>query len=692
MDDSGRALTSGGFSALSAGTVLDRYRIDSVIAAGGFGITYLCHHTTLGRPYALKEHFPRQFAYRDATTMDVHPIDPAIFSWALDRFLQEGRALASCHHPNVVSVADVFEANQTAYMVLGYEEGRSLKDWLEMLGRPPTQDQIDAILIPMLDALAYVHGQGLLHRDIAPDNIMIRSDGKPCLIDFGSARRAVAERSQVMSSLVKSGYSPPEQYTQSSRSQGPWSDIYAFGATLYRAVTGHTPPESTDRAFDDALIPLRQAIANPHAYRASLLDGIEKSLVFHYAKRPQSIADWRAILFAEPTVVLGRPGASDSPPAVPPASTSATEAVGPSTTQGTPDKPPSRSRRGMALAAVAALMLLLGSAVAIDLSLRQSASESAATLKIEEDRIAHEKEAQQKAAAAAAQTKTDHDARIAREKAERDNAETERAAALKRKIQEDARIAGEKEAQRRAAEERAERERAERQRAQEAAADAARKRAEDDARIARERAERERAAADRAAALKLKLEEDARVAREIETQRKTAEERSRSETAEKERADEQAARQKAEDDARIARETAEREKADADRAAAFKLKVEEDARLAREQEAQRKTVEERAKREQAEKKRSQKAAADAAAARDKATINAKKGRKAEQATKQAGTNCPESALSASKVLWNSGEIRSGGVVTGRHPCGRSMQCSGGFGGAGGGFGRSCRWL
>lgn len=164
MNENRRSETPGGFSALPAGTVLDRYRIDSVIAAGGFGITYLCHHVTLGKPYALKEHFPRQFAYRDGATMNVRPTDPETFSWTLERFLQEGRALASCDHPNVVDVADVFEANQTAYMVLGYEEGRSLKTWLEMLGRAPTQAEIDAILPPLLDALAYVHAQGLLHR------------------------------------------------------------------------------------------------------------------------------------------------------------------------------------------------------------------------------------------------------------------------------------------------------------------------------------------------------------------------------------------------------------------------------------------------------------------------------------------------------------------------------------------------
>ena len=680
MNENARWDAPGGFSALPAGTVLDRYRIDSVIAAGGFGITYLCHHVTLGKPYALKEHFPRQFAYRDSTTMDVLPTDPGTFKWALERFVQEGQALARCSHPNVVAVVDVFEANQTAYMVLGYEEGRSLKTWLDMLGRAPTQAEIDAILRPLLDALSYVHAQGLLHRDIAPDNIMIRSDGKPCLIDFGSARQAMAERSQAMSALIKSGYSPPEQYTQSSRTQGPWSDIYALGATLYRAVTGQTPPESTERAFDDALVPLRTAIADPRAYREGLLDGIERSLAFHYAKRPQSIAEWQSILFAEaPRVSEPTREANSARPT--PAFSSPTS----KTPQGTPERPTSRSRGGKAVAAVAALVLLLGGGMAIGWSVKQAAIERAATLKIEEDRGAREKAA----AAAAAQRQADQDARTAHEKAERDRDEAERAAALRLKAEEDARIAREREAQRRAAEERAERERAERKRAEDAAAAAAaQRRADEAARIAREKVE-----AERAAAVKRKLDEDARIAREQEAQRRAAEEQAQWDKTERERA-EQATRQKAEDDARAARETAEREKAEAERADAVRLKAEEDARLAREKEAQRRAAEERAKRDLAERERAQKAsaaAAAAAAARNKAAGETKKDQKAETAKREAGTNCPASALKASGVLWSKGEIRSGGTVTGRHPCGRSMECAGGFGGSGG-FGRTCRWL
>ena len=296
-----------GFTALRTGTRLgDRFIVDHVIAAGGFGITYGARHDGLGRVFAIKEHFPRQFAYRDGATSEVRPTDPATYSWALDRFLQEGRSLAKCKHPNVVDVTDVFEANGTAYMVLVYEEGQSLKGWLERLGRPPTQPEIDALLGPLLDALAFVHAQGLLHRDIAPDNIMVRNGGTPCLIDFGAARQALAQHSQVMSAIVKSGFSPPEQYSSTGKAQGPWSDIYALGATLYKAVTSKVPPEATERVSEDTLQPTAEAAPSPGLYRPAFLAAIDASLRLRQADRPQSVKAWRTMLSGEGPAATSR--------------------------------------------------------------------------------------------------------------------------------------------------------------------------------------------------------------------------------------------------------------------------------------------------------------------------------------------------------------------------------------------------
>ncbi|MFM9942434.1 MAG: SUMF1/EgtB/PvdO family nonheme iron enzyme [Hyphomicrobiaceae bacterium] len=288
---------SGGFTALPSGTRLDgRYVIDSVIAAGGFGITYMARHEALADICAIKEHFPRQFATRNGATGRVSATDESTFKWALDRFLGEGRSLVRCKHPNVVAVKDIFEANGTAYLVLAFEEGMSLKSYIEQLGRQPTQSELDRLLRPLLDALEYVHAQGLMHRDLAPDNILIRNDGSPVLIDFGSARQAIAERSQVISAIIKSGFSPPEQYTTDGRAQGPWTDIYALAATIYRAITGGPPPEATNRASGMEMPMLADDPALRTRYRPTFLGAIDAALKLRTVERPQSVAAWRPML------------------------------------------------------------------------------------------------------------------------------------------------------------------------------------------------------------------------------------------------------------------------------------------------------------------------------------------------------------------------------------------------------------
>src|SRR6185369_2123099 len=150
------------------------------------------------------------------------------------------------------------------------------EDWLKGLGRPPTQDELDAIVAPLLDALQMMHAAKFLHRDIAPDNIIIRPDGTPVLLDFGAARRAVAEMSRALTGIVKAGYSPHEQYSSDSRLQGPWSDIYALGATLYRAVAGRPPEEVALRVDQDHMRPAVQAATG--TYRPGFLAAIDACL------------------------------------------------------------------------------------------------------------------------------------------------------------------------------------------------------------------------------------------------------------------------------------------------------------------------------------------------------------------------------------------------------------------------------
>lgn len=284
--------------ALAAGSVLDRrYRIERVIGAGGFGITYKAFNRSLGIHVAVKEYFPAQYGVRDST-MSVRPrteVDHELFARMLASFQREARTLASLDHPAIVRVLSTFEEHGTSYMVMRFEAGLSLKHWLESLDGRPSQDQLDTILEPLLSALETIHARDFLHRDIAPDNIIIRPDGQPVLIDFGASRRVVGDLTGIMTGIVKTGYSPQEQYVPGSRLLGPWSDIYALGATLYHAVTGGKPTDASARVIEDRMVPAAEA-GRGHGYRPALLDAIDWALAVKPADRPQSIADWRRLL------------------------------------------------------------------------------------------------------------------------------------------------------------------------------------------------------------------------------------------------------------------------------------------------------------------------------------------------------------------------------------------------------------
>jgi serine/threonine protein kinase len=237
------------------------------------------------------------------------------YQWGLDRFIEEAQALAAFDHANIVRVYRYFRQNNTGYMVLKLEEGTSFKVWLDKLGRRPSQGELDGIVAPLLNALELIHAGSFLHRDIAPDNIMIRTDGSPVLIDFGSARRDLASHMRTMSVLVKPGYSPVEQYAQDAKRQGPWSDIYALAATLYHAVTGKRPPDAPARMQTDDMVPATTA-AISGVYRPGFLQAIDTALALAIDKRPQSIAQWRPMLLDEPA--QKRKPAADVKPAAKP--------------------------------------------------------------------------------------------------------------------------------------------------------------------------------------------------------------------------------------------------------------------------------------------------------------------------------------------------------------------------------------
>ena len=231
---------------LPLGTKIDQYTITRVLGRGGFGITYLVRDEGLDKDFALKEFFPEDLVRREGTSLrfTARPNSESDYRWGLKKFHDEARLLAQFHHANIVNVRRVFEFNNSAYMLLDFVNGSTLEKWLQGLDSPPTQEELDLISAPLLSALELVHANRTWHLDISPENVMIRaSDGAPILLDFGASRFEIKQHSQLVSALVfKSGYSAPEQYTSNAERYGPWTDVYAFGATLYRAIPAAARP------------------------------------------------------------------------------------------------------------------------------------------------------------------------------------------------------------------------------------------------------------------------------------------------------------------------------------------------------------------------------------------------------------------------------------------------------------------
>jgi len=290
---------------LPKGYQFDDFEIEEVLGIGGFGITYRARDIHLNRAVAIKEYMPSGMAVRDKEHATVFPASDSHkddFEWGLDRFRKEAETLVSFRHPNIVSVFRFFMANGTAYLVMEYQDGKSLADILGANGTL-SEAEIDEILDPLLEGLEQVHQAGFMHRDIKPANLFIRRDGKPVLIDFGAARQALGGHSQALTSIVTAGYAPYEQYETDSI-QGPWSDIYALGATLYRAVTGQRPVEAPKRAgcvMRGEPDPNKPAVkAARGKYSTRLLEAIDAALNVLEGQRPQSVAEFRNYLKGTP--------------------------------------------------------------------------------------------------------------------------------------------------------------------------------------------------------------------------------------------------------------------------------------------------------------------------------------------------------------------------------------------------------
>lgn len=285
-------------NALPAGYKLHWYEIESILGQGGFGITYLARDTNLDRRVAIKEYLPSDFAVRESDS-SVHPLSGNTqpqFEWGLDRFISEAKILSKFEHPNIVRVFAVFEENNTGYLIMPYEEGKSL---YSMLKGKKTLDQTKLLKIiePILDGLELVHQHEFIHRDIKPDNIFIREDGSPVLLDFGSARQSVTGQVKTLTTLVSPGYAPFEQYYSKSDEQGPWTDIYGLGATLYRAIAGRAPLDAVDRSkalldgSRDTFCTASEVGAG--RYSEDFLKAIDHAISFKPIDRPQSISEWR---------------------------------------------------------------------------------------------------------------------------------------------------------------------------------------------------------------------------------------------------------------------------------------------------------------------------------------------------------------------------------------------------------------
>ena len=352
---------------LPAGCRLNEYVIESTLGHGSFGIVYLARDEQLHRQVAIKEFMPGALASRrNGFSVAVKSERyQATFEAGLRSFVNEARLLARFDHRALVKVYRFWEQNDTAYMVMPYYRGQTLKEWLRAQGAPVPEARLLRIVDAVLEPLERLHAENVFHRDVAPDNILMLEGGQPVLLDLGAARQIIGDMTQALTVFLKPGYAPVEQYGEvPSMRQGPWTDIYAVAAVMYFAVVSKSPAPSVGRMIRDELRPLRSLAEG--MYSPGFLSAIDRALALRPEDRPASVAEFRRSLG------IGQADAPGPPPVLADDEATVLEArpIGPSA---------SRPRKGRPLAIGAIATVLVGGGALVSWLMRPPSVESPVT-------------------------------------------------------------------------------------------------------------------------------------------------------------------------------------------------------------------------------------------------------------------------------------------------------------------------
>lgn len=284
-------------NALPAGYRLHQYRILRPLGGGGFSIVYLAEDTRAGHKVVIKEYLPSNQAKRaeDESVQSLSAETVSTFRQGMKRFFDEAATLAKINHPNIVRVTDFFRENNTVYMVMAYEEGKDLRDYIKRHGGRLSEKFLRTVFPPLLEGLRELHRAELLHLDIKPSNIYLRPGGRPLLLDFGAAQAAFHGDKPLGPHTLTLGFAPLEQHRRGH--VGPWTDLYAVGATMWACLSGRAPPPAPKRAEKDTLKPAVRQFAG--RYSRELLEAIDWCLQLNQLERPQRVDDLLAV-FAKP--------------------------------------------------------------------------------------------------------------------------------------------------------------------------------------------------------------------------------------------------------------------------------------------------------------------------------------------------------------------------------------------------------